>query len=93
MQLLISDANILIDMEEGGLINLFFDLPYEFCVPDVLYYEELEEQHTHLCALGLKLKELSSTSLSKVATIKAKYVRPSTNDVFALLLAKQEKCP
>lgn len=93
MQLLISDANILIDMEEGGLVALFFDLPYDFCVPDILYYEELEDQHAHLCELGLGLKELSARSLSRVATIKAKYIGPSTNDVFALLLAQQEGCP
>lgn len=93
MQLLISDANILIDMEEGGLVTLFFNLPYEFCVPDVLYYEELEDQHSHLCEWGLTLRELSSESLSLVATVKAKYPGPSTNDVFALLLAQQEGCP
>lgn len=93
MQLLISDANIIIDMVEGGLVTVFFNLPYEFCVPDVLYYEELEEQHSHLCELGLGLRELSSASLSKVTTIKARYVGPSTNDVFALLLAQQEGCP
>lgn len=93
MQLLISDANILIDMEEGELITLFFNLPYEFCVPDVLYYEELEDQHSHLCELGLGLKELTSESLSQVAALKGRYAGPSTNDVFALLLAQQEGCP
>jgi len=93
MQLLISDANILIDMEEGGLITLFFNLPYQFCVPDVLFYEELEEQHAYLSQLGLSLRELSSESLSKVTTIKAKHIKPSTNDIFALLLAQQENCP
>ncbi len=93
MQLLISDANILIDIEEGGLVTLFFKLPYEFCVPDVLYYEELEDQHSHLCELGLSLRELSAKSLSRVSAIKAKYAKPSTTDVFALLLAQQESCP
>lgn len=93
MQLLISDTNILIDMEEGGLLTLFFNLPYEFCVPDVLYYEELEEQHAHLCELGLSLRELTPASLSQVSTIKSRYAGPSINDVFALLLAQQEGCP
>ena len=37
MRLLVSDANIFIDMEEGGLLELMFKLPYEFCVPDVLF--------------------------------------------------------
>lgn len=93
MQLLISDANILIDMEESELITLLFRLPYEFCVPDILYYEELEEQHAHLCDLGLTLRELSAQSLSQVKVLKGRHSGPSTNDVFALLLAQQENCP
>lgn len=48
MQLLISDANILIDLEEGQLIELMFQLPYQFSIPDVLFEEELEEEHQHL---------------------------------------------
>lgn len=30
VQLLVSDTNILIDMEEGQLIELMFQLPYNF---------------------------------------------------------------
>ena len=40
----ISDANILIDMEVGGLIPTMLSLGYQFCLPDVLYWEELAEQ-------------------------------------------------
>lgn len=47
MQLLISDANILIDLEEGELLNELFQLPYQFKVPDILFFEELEDQHAH----------------------------------------------
>ena len=43
MQLLISDANILIDMEEGELLPQMFQLPYNFSIPDILFYEELEQ--------------------------------------------------
>lgn len=38
MQLLISDANILIDLEEGELLNELFQLPYQFKVPDILFF-------------------------------------------------------
>ena len=42
MRLLISDANILIDMEVGGLTAAMFRLDgYRFAVPDVLFAEEL----------------------------------------------------
>ena len=46
--LLISDANILIDMEVGGLLEAIFRLDETFAVPDVLYSEELEEHHANL---------------------------------------------
>lgn len=93
MQLLISDANILIDMEEGRLIEAMFQLPWKFSVPDILFYEELEQQHSHLVPLGLSIEELSVESLTYVAELTRKVVGPSRNDCFALALAKQEKCP
>lgn len=34
MQLLISDANILIDLEVGELTGFLFQLPYDFSIPD-----------------------------------------------------------
>lgn len=64
MQLLISDANILIDLEEGELLNELFQFPYQFSVPDILFSEELEAQHAHLLAMGLILGELNSGSMA-----------------------------
>ena len=37
MQVLISDANVLIDMEAGELLELMFALPFEFKVSDMLF--------------------------------------------------------
>ncbi len=39
MLLLVSDANILIDIEEGQLLDVLFQLPYQFVTSDILYYE------------------------------------------------------
>jgi hypothetical protein len=60
VQLLISDANILIDLEEGQLIELMFQLPYQFSIPDILFVEEMSEEHGYLPELGLDIAELSS---------------------------------
>jgi len=38
MRLLISNANILIDMEAGALMETLFLLPMQFGIPDLLYY-------------------------------------------------------
>lgn len=93
MQLLISDANILIDMEEGGLLEAMFNLPYQFATPDILFVEELEEAHSHLLELGLELKEILPASMMYAMQLTTKYRKASRNDCFALALAKQESCP
>ena len=93
MQVLISDANILIDMEVGGLLEPLFALPFQFKVADLLYYDELEEQHPHLPGLGLLITELSAASMTEAVRLTSLYSSPSRYDCFALALAKQEECP
>jgi predicted nucleic acid-binding protein len=93
MQVLISDANILIDLEEGLLLDQIFALPFVFKIPDVLFVEELSEQHGHLLELGLQLGELREDFMQEVFQLTQTYSQPSRNDCFALALAKQENCP
>lgn len=45
MLLLISDANILIDMEAGELMERLFQLPMQFAMPDILYWKRLSRGH------------------------------------------------
>jgi hypothetical protein len=54
MRLLISNANILIDMEAGALMETLFLLPMQFGIPDLLYYEEIEPGSPGLEELGLQ---------------------------------------
>lgn len=89
----ISDANILIDVEAGGLMAPMFSLGYQFAVPDVLYFEELAEHHAHWRDIGLIVQSLSSEGVARVQALSQKYKRPSRNDLFALALAEQAQCP
>ncbi len=73
MLLLISDANILIDIEIGGLIAPMFRLEYQFAVPDILFYEELDGQHAHLLDMGLQPKELDEAMVARVSEFATKY--------------------
>ena len=93
MLLLISDANILIDIEIGGLVAPMFSLEYQFAVPDILFYEELEEQHAHLIDMGLQPKDLDEAMVARVSELVTQYPRPGRNDLFALVLAAKEECP
>ena len=69
MLLLISDANILIDIEIGGLVAPMFSLDYRFAVPDVLYHEELEEQHSYFLDMGLEPREFDEPLVMQVVKL------------------------
>jgi hypothetical protein len=77
VQVLISDANVIIDMEDCGLTDVMFRLPYQFLVPDILYYDELEDDHPELLSLGLKMLELSPQTLQKSIALNTCYNGPS----------------
>jgi predicted nucleic acid-binding protein len=93
MLLLISDANIFIDIEVGNLTSVIFQLPFQFAVPDILFELELRQQHSHLLEAGLKIKTLSADSLQMVESLTLKYPRASMIDHATLSLAIQEHCP
>lgn len=94
-RLLISDANIIIDMNTGGLLRLMFRFDATFAVPDVLYEEELRIDHPELIRLGLKRLELSEDTVVYAGRLVEKYrgLGASINDLLALALARQEECP
>lgn len=93
MDLVISDTNILIDVENGNLTSVIFRLPYEIAVPDVLFESELRERHSHLIEAGLKIKSLSAEFIKRAHHLSTKHPRPGTIDRIALALALQENCP
>lgn len=92
MQLLISDANILIDMEEGQLLQAMFRLPFQFQTPDLLFEDELAEQHADLPRYGLQLGTLNDVSMNRVSQLALKYKNTGRYDCMALALAQQEQC-
>jgi hypothetical protein len=94
MLLLISDANILIDMEAGALMPKLFALPFQFAIPDILYWEEIEPGTPGLEDQGLRVLEVSGEYVAYAASLPARYgTAPSPNDYLALALARQEGCP
>lgn len=93
MAVLVSDANIFIDMEVADLIRPMFRLDDTFATPDVLYREELEQHHPELPGLGLRIERLGGAGVVEVERLKLIYPGPSTNDLFALALAKDRRWP
>ena len=85
---LISDSNIIIDMEVAGLIERIFLLPCVFAVPDILYRQELCYQHSHLPALGLLCMPMTPEMVTEGARLASVYKKAGRIDLLALSLAK-----
>ena len=92
MTLLISDANILIDLQDGGLIAQLFQIQRRIGTPDLLFESELRHQHEDLLQLGLELVPLNAGSVQQIVELAVQYRKPSRMDLAALVAAKQEKC-
>ena len=84
-QLLISDANILIDIKVAGLINEMFQLQYEYAVPGLLFEQELKQNHTDLITKGLKLLDLETSSIGQLEELGNQYKGISRFDLMALI--------
>jgi predicted nucleic acid-binding protein len=93
MALIVSDANVFIDLEAGGLTKRLFRLPETIAVPDVLFKEELLERHANLLELGLRVLVVNEAGVARASTLATRYRRPSRNDLLALVLAEQRSCP
>lgn len=83
MQVLISDANVLIDMEDGQLLERMFQLPFQFKVSDMLFQDELSELHPHLLEFGLVPTELTGESMVEALRMTRLYAGPSRYDCCA----------
>lgn len=93
MRLIVTDANIIIDLAAGDLLEAMFLLPeIEFHMPDVLYVEELAERHGRLPGLGLRVVHQPADAVAEVERLRQRYRRTSINDLFALVLARRLGC-
>lgn len=93
MPILVSDANIFIDLESGGVVARAFDLPEEIRVPDILYQDELARDHPELFDLGIVLEELDANGILDLIDLAGRYARISRYDSAALALARASGCP
>ena len=81
MLLLISDANILIDMEAGQLLEKLFQLPFNFAIPDILYWEEIQPEAQGLEVLGLKVLEVRGEFVDYAFAMQSKYGEAPSTDL------------
>lgn len=88
-------------MEAAALLETLFQLPVEFGIPDLLYYEEIAPGSPDLESFGLKVMEVRGEYIAYAVSLPERYnhvlpakngAKPSHNDYLALALAKQEDC-
>lgn len=89
MRVLVSDTSVIIDLERGHLLDTCFKLPFEFCVPDLLYRRELEAYGgPALIDLGLRVEGLTNAELTDAQALRNGNMKLSLPDAFAFSLAK-----
>jgi predicted nucleic acid-binding protein len=89
--LCIVDANILIDLHVGGLLQELFRLPFRLAAPDVIIAELDEPDGEMLVEYGLESGELTSDQVLEVMALLARNRSVSANDLFALVLARVQR--
>ena len=84
----VCDANVLIDLEAGRLLDAFFRLPLRFHVPADLYRSDLEQRHPQL-RHRLSLDVPDADAMRDVARLSWRHKKIDTSDSFALELARR----
>jgi len=89
---LILDTTICIDLFHGNLLEKTTRLPYEMIVPDVIAAELIDPPGDLFIQAGFSKLQLDEKAIKQIIILRERYPRPSTNDLFALLLAKINSC-
>lgn len=85
---LVSDTNIWIDLENGGILVEVFQLPYRFLIPSFAMTELFRPSWETLIVLGLEVHELEAEQVLELVQKTQEYRSLSIIDLSALLLAK-----
>lgn len=92
MRLIVSDANVLIDLVDGDIAPALRHLPYKILVPEIPFEEELRARHSDLLDFGISTEPSAEKSILEVEQTIRKYPRISRNDAVALVLAHEKQC-
>jgi len=85
---LITDTNIWIDLENGGILVEVFRLPYQFFIPDFAIPELIRPRWETLEVLGLRAHELPAEQVVELGQLRQAHRNLSIIDLAAFLLAR-----
>jgi len=86
--ILVTDTNIWIDLENGGILIEVFRLHFRFLIPDFAIPELIRPRWETLQALGLEAHELVAEQLIELAQLRQTHRNLSIIDLAAFLLAR-----
>lgn len=86
---LVTDTNIWIDLENGGILADVFSLPYQFLAPDFAVREMIRPKWQVLQALGLRQHELDPTLVQELLRLRSVHRSLSATDLAAFLIARE----
>jgi len=86
--LLVTDTNIWIDLDNGGVLVDVFHLPYQFLTPDFAKREMIRPPWETLQGLGLVLQEMDETQVAELVELRSIHRHLSVMDLASFLLAK-----
>jgi hypothetical protein len=85
---LVTDTNIWIDLENGGILSEVFRLPYRFFTSDFAIPELIRPRWETLESLGLEAHELTLEQVVELVQLRQNYRNLSIVDLAAVLLTK-----
>lgn len=86
----VTDTNIWIDLQAGGLLDSVFELDVRWLIPDLVERELGESFSARLVEWGLVIRPLSGEEVEAVIDLAETYPRPSRTDLATLVVANTE---
>lgn len=86
---LVADANVLIDLQVGGLLRVSMRLPDDLLTVDIIAAELTEGTKKAIRAVRVPEEGLSGELLEDVVRFGRRYRRPSRPDLAGLVLARE----
>ena len=90
--ILVTDANIWIQLEDGGLLEEAFQLGYQLAAPDLIVSELGPVLGPRVCELGLVLLAPEEDADEDWTDLRQRYPRPGDVDLYGLLHARLLAC-
>ncbi|PYC20254.1 nucleotide-binding protein [Aquipseudomonas alcaligenes] len=89
----ISDANILIDFRNAGLLEALFELPIVLCCTDFVIRELKDISRSELERLGLRVEVIEAQGIPRLYELRMQHNNSSLADVSCYFLAQETGRP